>query len=1074
MDYHIISIGDGAFLTQIFRFLSFLNSPGNNYFTHLGMVGGMLGLIMIIYTSIDNGQMPFGKMLMSIAAFTVFFGTPARVTIEDYYTGQTRVVSNVPYGSAAVGYIVSTLGIGITEAFQQAAAIPGVSDADGGNLPPNYAMNAFAGLNKLSSANLCTTGNALCSLQMSTMAYINDCYLPVLRAKDGTPYGEIRSAGDALAAMKNESTARATTYYPPDRTKPAQAMTCATAYTTLISAFASSSAQRAMCAALVSVGITRLANDGRAPAGESFTCDGKRGNPLDTAKEAIGRSGLDAQRMMQNTVVMNIYNRAVANKGYSTSTDTNEAILTMQAVAQHNVQSAADGSMWMRGIRSVMTFFEGFAYGIVPFLALMLPIPGIGMKLFGRMVAILLWISLWTPLASFVNLYQIMAVTGRLDALQGARPDVPIESMFGINQVQMAAADWVATSSAMMPMVVALSGFLLFGGIAAFSSVARGVGGGDYVDEKLLAPSIGNVGAVANVPPGAQMTHAGGLNVPDAPTLSYKYGDVASQSLSETQAAVENRMLQLTHGLTASASSDQNIRSSGTSTDEARTGTAASGGESSTAADKLSVDSGTSVTVNASTADNLKTGTSAKAEASLGVNFGVGGAKVSTGMSRSNDHVDTAGTVTGAQAGETSGAGTQTAAMDSMVVSVLRGHGDVNSIVKAAGMSEGQAEEYRNAMSQAQSEMTTLSQVASHGNSLGAEMSLTDRQIAQAVDQKGLGEQVQREAQAIDGAAYHANYATLSQTAGYSEMSAEERQNIAAVRTLHDAGLAGSNVSADDRVAAQAGFATAFGAASGLSAETAGRAFGAINSGMGGDVHSNLESNRTAGAESLSGPGHAPGAPLFSPGAEKSQLFGYDTVGAAHDAFSAKTAATGDTVVSQARVDSANSSLSALAAKAESQDLNWASLGKDSAVGAVQNMFSSSSTNEYSEAEVAMAREYQSARQYFHDPDLALFAAESRTEQGVEPALRDTILNRYGSVAAEAVSAQAAANSIVHTPQDAAAAAHAVNTIYAAKGSPEPTYVSPEQDAALSRVVTVASDTHEGMAKPRFDAGITR
>ena len=51
-----------------------------------------------------------------------FLVPKVEVTVESYYSGEVAVIDNVPVGVAAVGQVMSTVGVSLTELFETALA----------------------------------------------------------------------------------------------------------------------------------------------------------------------------------------------------------------------------------------------------------------------------------------------------------------------------------------------------------------------------------------------------------------------------------------------------------------------------------------------------------------------------------------------------------------------------------------------------------------------------------------------------------------------------------------------------------------------------------------------------------------------------------------------------------------------------------------------------------------------------------------------------------------------------------------------------------------------------------------
>ncbi|MGH8159249.1 MAG: conjugal transfer protein TraG N-terminal domain-containing protein [Rhodanobacter sp.] len=889
MNFEIISIGDGAFLTQIFRFLAFLNSPGNNYYSHLGMIGGLLGIMMIAYSAVDSSgrQFPVGRLAVSFVMFVVFFGNTAQVQIEDYYTGQTQVVDNVPWGSAAIGYGISTLGVNLGEAFETATSLPGVDD---GGLPPQYVLNAFLSLRQLTDNQACANGSSLCGLSMSTEKYVQDCYLPAVAINNGQPpHGDVRSAADAITALANQSTVRMTMFYPTVSSSSSssasapQQVSCQTAYTQLQTAFADPTTATALCKVYSTAVAATFTLPGQATSSSSApqfaNCSGGSSSMLSSAYSTIGQGSLDAQATMRNAFLMNIYNQALADGGKIDTTTVQSAALMETAIQQRNANAAGQSSIWLRCIRAILTFFEGFAYGIAPFLALVMPIPGLGMKMFGRYLSLLLWIFTWTPIMSFITLYQVMAVTGRMDALMNSRPDVPIASMFGINQIQMAAADWIATSSYLTPSVVGLSGFLIFGGIAAFSSMANSVGGGEHVAGEMIAPPIASTGSVVQTAPGAENSLLGGPLMAHQPLHSYTHNDAAALSMSAVHSAMESKVANVLAGFSSTGTSTLGHKV----TDSVGSGNQhtfnASTSETHGAAHK-SGDTSTDQhgTAQASQSSHAE-GANAKEQITVGASLAGSGASAQAARD-SGDRASATATDTSQHTGASSeGAEISHAKTAALAESLVSGTQDAHTVANEMGLTSAQASTLSRTVAEARTEMDNYAQASSHNQGLSDNVTRTDAEIATSVVAHGMGGSVVGAATSLDGSGYHSRLEDMRSSGAFGAQSDAELSSMAAVNTLHDiAGDTTGRYSDQQRAEAATAFESAFGVSTGMSPSQLGGSFAepGVSAGAAAVEHGFGEVSRgldPTAAEAIGGVGHAP----------VSQADGLGAFGASHD-----------------------------------------------------------------------------------------------------------------------------------------------------------------------------------------------
>ena len=120
MSAQIYSIGDGQFLTSVIDSMALITQSSS--FTILSATGFLIGVLWVGVQGVMSGGREFKIQNIFIAMLTwmVFFGSTTEAVIEDVKTSQVRVVANVPVGIAYTGEVVSIVGRGLTELFEQA------------------------------------------------------------------------------------------------------------------------------------------------------------------------------------------------------------------------------------------------------------------------------------------------------------------------------------------------------------------------------------------------------------------------------------------------------------------------------------------------------------------------------------------------------------------------------------------------------------------------------------------------------------------------------------------------------------------------------------------------------------------------------------------------------------------------------------------------------------------------------------------------------------------------------------------------------------------------------------------
>src|SRR5581483_9614417 len=115
-----VSPKDPAFLEQVLNGVAMITGSGD--FIDLVKIGMLLGVMLVAFQAIVNpGQgIQFQHVLLAFIVYSIMYGPRATTIIQDVYTGQTRMVANVPYGVAATGGILSSVGFNVAQFFEQA------------------------------------------------------------------------------------------------------------------------------------------------------------------------------------------------------------------------------------------------------------------------------------------------------------------------------------------------------------------------------------------------------------------------------------------------------------------------------------------------------------------------------------------------------------------------------------------------------------------------------------------------------------------------------------------------------------------------------------------------------------------------------------------------------------------------------------------------------------------------------------------------------------------------------------------------------------------------------------------
>ena len=479
--FTIYSIGDSAFLQQILNSVAMICGTGD--FVKLVSIGLILGIIAVCIQSIISASKDFNlhHILLGWVMYACFFGPGVTVTIEDAYTGQVRVVDNVPIGVGFCGGLLSNVGYGMTKLFQQ-----GFQGADATNnglfaesLRELQTVRRSAGdaqvLEAINRA-IDPTGTKKVDFEKSVSNYLKECTF--VKVSLGMMTKEELYRKNLFEAMPFQSKIYGTQLYlgngdedlSPDCTK---------AWALLQNAFKKTEEAAVIQAVNRVLGVKEVG--GTFPSNLSS---------VDSGLHLMNMTGLTAQDFVRTSIVEPIYSRA-AHGFYNDMGDVAAATMISQAIAQRNTQWAAEQTLFMTTVRPLLTFFEGFILAITPVMGFLFVIGLFGIRLGLRYFQTLMWIQLWMPVIAICNLYITMAARGDM----ASYPD-DFVSFYLLDRMDATMQTWIATGGLLCSMTPIISLFLVTGSTYAFTTLASRLGGGDHINEKTVAPDALKVDAL--------------------------------------------------------------------------------------------------------------------------------------------------------------------------------------------------------------------------------------------------------------------------------------------------------------------------------------------------------------------------------------------------------------------------------------------------------------------------------------------------------------------------------------------------------------------------------------------------
>lgn len=546
--FEIYSIGDGLFMRRIIDSISAMNNAG--VLLDLVALSMMLGLLIMAFRNVAAGgsKLDLGSTLVSLILGVTLFGMKATVVIHDmnYAPGEvdqpSYVVDNVPFGVAAAGYIISGIGYELTLKMEQGY---GLYSGGRSSLIEGGFGNTLSWINQIRAwenpmfSDGGTGGAARFRENMTE--YMKSCVLPGiemghLSLPQIMSSTNIWSEGSMTGGGIGYPSAWLSTKYRPQGGSPS-VKTCEQAWYSLeaehevvFDAYAEALAKRSL--------------------GQTSTSGQDVATALSEAYNSIGVSTAQMQELVVAGAIGISLELALKGRD-SASLEPNSKLMIEQASMQRAVQWAAEETMFRRIMRPMMAFFESLMYALAPFMALAIGLGSYGIQTIGKYLMLSIWVALWMPVLSIIELYQVTmmqhAVNAMMHGLDGHTTVTGI-SIAGSNELRTQAIEWLSTGAAMAAFTPAITMALVWGGAITASSLASQIRGGDTVNEKISAPDAVNPGAATSVAPRAENTAALGTQKSGSSGMNPKMMQGSDLSALQASAFREYASTQATLG----------------------------------------------------------------------------------------------------------------------------------------------------------------------------------------------------------------------------------------------------------------------------------------------------------------------------------------------------------------------------------------------------------------------------------------------------------------------------------------------------------------------------------------------
>ncbi|GAB3472717.1 conjugal transfer protein TraG N-terminal domain-containing protein [Azotobacter salinestris] len=491
MDLPIYTVGSAEFLEMMLNASAMIT--GSGHAEDLAKIGAILGLVLIAFQAVFNGQaIPFQKVGVMLVLYMVFYGPTTTVTIEDTVTGQVRVVDNVSLGPAFVGSVLSTISYDISKVSEQAFSTPGMTQ---------YGL--FSSLNTLTRVRDALR-NPLALEQFQTYKaseghslpktldeYLTFCTLNPVSLRNEQGIDQLYRAGSLAQLMSNASTSQYVYVYDGSGAQPLKS--CAQAKSYLSSALPD--AYEAVLGDILNKGFAEDRAAGRMVDGGDV--DGS----AEQALQSFSMSGKSAQEYVMTALVMPIFNDSRV-KALEHWHEKRAAMALRESLNQQEIQWAGKGDSFKNYMRPMISFFEGLLYAMTPFMAFALMLGRPGLSVLGKYLILPLAVGLWMPLLTIVNAFTIWYAGAQMESiLMGYDATGEGFAMLQVLDMDQAITKALGVGGLLAASVPPLALFLVSGSSFVLNSVMGQAASAEKFRSEDVLPRVSQPAPVLNTSP---------------------------------------------------------------------------------------------------------------------------------------------------------------------------------------------------------------------------------------------------------------------------------------------------------------------------------------------------------------------------------------------------------------------------------------------------------------------------------------------------------------------------------------------------------------------------------------------
>lgn len=558
-EWNIYTVGSVDFLYNVLNSIAMMLNNGT--YSDTFRISALLGVIGIVIASAVSGgkTLSLGQMAVCIVMYMLFFQVSARVNLEDLTTGEFRAVDNVPWGLAAPASIISTVGYSVTENMEQALSTAQMTQY--GALDPLYTLTAYYDALKDPMRWWLGSEGSNADIAASIDSYVRTCVINDINRNTATYAHLWRNASGVDAVRSNDLSTYVIIYDglnsngPHVNPRNASQYTCSEAYTKLKNQ-ASGSYE------------TLMGASGRVMRSYG-RCNGC--NPMTKVADMMNFYNISTSNVrdfqLQMLMMPNI--SKIPQDAYLDSFKGTAAITRAQTATQQAFQWSSGGSSFLYWMSSFMPIFQGIIYALTPFMAFLLGLGVMGLRLIMKYFLIIVWTQTWVPLAAVINLYMLTKMQSDANAILmigGGANQIGTLAFNQLYDLLISTQKNIGLAGHLFGLIPALGGFIVWGSSMAFNSLSNSAAAPSPADTKVLAPDMTNAPALNNRSSEFSNSPMSGTTVTGASGIvgSISMQEMASSNLQSAAAKKETASQQESAARNAFVNSLASNQNSGT------------------------------------------------------------------------------------------------------------------------------------------------------------------------------------------------------------------------------------------------------------------------------------------------------------------------------------------------------------------------------------------------------------------------------------------------------------------------------------------------------------------------------